>query len=349
MSESPSESCGDYINGSPSPATCKNLLFLDMELPLPDDISSLNNLLPESPSRSTRSAGSSEPGDPFPFTNTPELSFAASSSPYLSPAKGRPFPRSASTHLPGVGDIRLVNPASDHASVGRRLDMLLREVVEQQNISKISSNARIQSEQILDYKQHIVCDASSDFGFVDIPTARGSPSFPLLDWRQLSPHDDGNSGGCVFAVAPRDASSFPTRNKRKTLATIVEEGFNRAVDLRTHDKCLARRADSYMSASDCVSPLVSPLPRLCSDTHYPRLKRQKCRSFDGTHPSGIPVLSPLAKSSTLSKIHHKSSSFPRWTAHGSNIDRVSKRVIGTTISISLVDPGPPGHHAAVLP
>ena len=66
MSESSSESsCGDYLNGSPSPATRGNLLFLDMELPLSEDTSLRNSLLLESPSRSTQSAKSSDLGDPF--------------------------------------------------------------------------------------------------------------------------------------------------------------------------------------------------------------------------------------------------------------------------------------------
>jgi hypothetical protein len=330
MSESSSESCGDYINGSPSPATRRNLLFLDMELSLPDDTSFPDNLLLETPSQSARS---SDPGDPFPFTSTPELYFAASSSsPYLSPAKDRPFLHSVSTHLPGADDIRFVNPASDHASFGRHLDVLLRGVVEQENISKISGNARIQPEQIVDYKPRIVstvCDTSSD---LVISKSRGSRSFPLLhqEWRQLSLPDGGDPGGCVYTVAPHDASSVPTRTKRKALATI-DEGLNIAVDFH---ECLPRRSDSYLSASDHASPL----PRRFSDTHYPRLKRQKCRSFDRTQPPGI----SLAKSSTLSKSNvflYKSSSFPSWKEHRSNIDEV--RVIEMTASISSLIRGEP--------
>ena len=335
MSESSSESCGDYINGSPSPAARRNMLFLDMELPLPDDTRLRDSILVESLSRSTRSARSSDPGDPFPFTSTPELCFAASSSsPYLSPAKDRPFPHFSSTRVPGLGDIRLVNPASDHASFGRHLDVRLREVVEQHDISKIRGNGRIQPEQITDYKPRIVstvCDTSSDLGSTVVSKARGYRSFPLLhrEWRKLSPPDGGDPGGCVLSVAPHDACSAPTRSKRKALATI-EEGFNTAADF-SHDKCLPYRSDSYLSASD----RASPLSRRSSDTHYPPLKRQKCRSFDRTQPPGIPALSPLAKSSTLSKANvflYKSSSFPGWKENGPNIDEV--RVIKMTASIS---------------
>ncbi|KAI9450385.1 hypothetical protein BJY52DRAFT_179452 [Lactarius psammicola] len=349
MSESSSESSGDYINGSPSPATRRNQPFLDMQLPLPDETSLRSDLLLErdTPSQFTRSDRSSDPGDPFPFTSTPELCFAASSSPYLSPAKDCLFPHLASTYLPGAGDIHVVDPASDHASFVRHLDLLLREVVEQQNISKISDSARIHPERILEYQSQrvsTVCDTSSDLESVLVSKARGSRSFPLLhrDWRQLSPPNGGDTGSCVLSVPSHDAGYVPTRNKRKALATIKED-FNISVDFVTRDECLPRRSDSYLSASDRASPLT----RCFSDTCYPRLKKQKCRSFDETRLPGILVLSPLAGPSTLSKTnvfhrHNKSSSFPRWKDRGSNIDEVTvPSHVWHNSPTGLVSPYPP--------
>ena len=318
MSEPTSESSGDYyINGSPSPATRRNMLFLDMQLPHPDyDTSLRSSLLLENdiPSRSTWSEKSSDPVDTFLFTSTPELSFAASSSPCLSPVKECPFPHSTRTHLPGAGSIHLVDPASDHSSFVRHLDVLLRDVVEQRNISETSGNARIHPEKILDHKQQIVssvCDTSSD-----ISKARCSRSFPLLH-REFCPPNGSDPGGCVFSVTAQDAGHAPTRNKRKAL----------------HDECLPRRSDSYLSASDCASPLT----RRSSDNHHPRLKKQKCHSFDGTRPLGIPLLSALTRSSTFSKsnvFQHKPSSFPRRKEHGSKINEVSKS--GDRIYHSLI-------------
>ncbi|KAI9439117.1 hypothetical protein H4582DRAFT_2142468 [Lactarius indigo] len=341
MSES-SEPSDEYILGSPSPATRRDLPFLDMKLPSPDGNSLSSSLLPEieTPSRFTLSERSSEPGDPFPFTSTPELCFAVSSSPYLSPAKDSPFPHYAGTHLPGVGDAHPVNPASDSASFVHHLDILLREVVEQQNILEIGGNTRIYTEQVLNCKPQLIStvrDTSSDLESVVVPKTRGSRSFPLLhrDLWQLSSPGGGGPGGCVFAVtSSHDASYIPTRNKRKALATI-EEDFNIAVDGFT----LPCRSDSYLSASDCASPLT----RRCSDTHYLRLKKQKCRSFDRTPLPGIPERSPLASSSTLSKTNvflHKSSSFPRWKERGSNIDEVTTPSDIRYIT-GLVSPYPP--------
>ena len=303
-----SESSGDhYINSSPSPATRRNLLFLDMQLPLPDQDTSLrSSLLLENdiPSRSTWSEKSSDPVDPFLFASTPELSFAASSSPCLSPVKGCPFPHSTRAHPPGAGSIHFVDPASDHSSFVLHLDVLLREVVEKQNISEIGGNARIHPENTVDHDQQI---GSSDCDtFSDISKARGSRSFPSLH-QEFSPPDGSDPGGCVFSVASHDAGYAPTRIKRKAL----------------HDECLARRSDSYLSASDCASPLT----RRSSNNRHPRLKKQKCHSFDGSQLQGVPLLSALAKSSTFSKLsvfQNKLSSFPRRKEHGSNIKEVSK-------------------------
>jgi hypothetical protein len=128
MSEPSSDSSGDYYI-SPSPAARRNIIFLDMQPPLFDDDTSLRSSLhleSNIPSRSTWSDKSSDPVDPFLFTSTPELSFAASSSAYLSPAKDRSFPQSACTHLPGAGSIHLVDSSSDHTSFVRHLDFLLR-------------------------------------------------------------------------------------------------------------------------------------------------------------------------------------------------------------------------------
>ena len=352
MSEPSSESSGGYyINDTPSPATLRNLLFLDGQRSPSHDDTSLR-VKSDIPSRSTWSDKSSDFVDPFLFTSTPELFFAASSSPYLSPAKECPFPHPSCTRLPGASSIHLVDPASDHASFVRHLDVLLQKVVEQQYVSKISSNARIYPEDVLDQKPQIVssaCDTSCDLESIVVSKARCSRSFPLLhrDWRQPSP-SSGDPGGCVLSVTSHDASYVPTPNKRKALATIQED-FNIAVHLPTNAGCLLRRSDSYLSASDRPSPLT----RRCSDTGCPRLKKQKCRSIDGTQPPAIVLLPQLGKSSTLSKknaFQQKSSSFPRWREHGSNIDRVSTRLIGATASILPVDSGPTGpadHHTAL--
>ena len=353
MSEPSFESSGDYyINGSPSPATLRNLLFLDVQLSPPHDDTSLR-IKSDLPSRSTWTDKSSDLVDPLLFTSTPELSFAASSSPYLSPAKGCPFIQPSCTRLPGTSSIHLVDPASDHASFVRHLDDLLREVVEQQCVSEISTNARIHPEKGLDHEPQTVssvCHTSSDLGSVVVSKACGSRSFPLphRDWRQLSSPVSGDPGSCVLSVASHDASYVPTRNKRKALATIQEDS-DIAVHLPTNAERLPLRSDSYLSASDRASPLT----RRCSDTGYPRLKKRKCRSIDGTQPSAIVLLSPLGKSSTLPKknvLQQKSSSFPRWKRHGSNIDRVSMRLMGASASILPVDSGPAGpadHHTAL--
>ena len=268
-----------YINGSPSPATRRNLLFLDLQLPLPDDdINSRNSRLLEDdiPSRSTWSERSSDPVDLFLSMSTPPLCFAASSSPDLSPTKDCSFLHSACTHVPEAGSIHLVDPTADHSSFVRHLDALLQEVVEQQNISEIGGKARIHPENTLNRTPPVVssvCDTSSDLGSVVVPQMHDSHPFPLLhrDLRQLSP-PGSDPGGCVFSVASYDAGFVPTRNKRKAPR-------------------LTRRSDSYLSASDYASPLT----RRCSDTHQTGLKKQKCHSFDGIRPPGIPPTQPATR------------------------------------------------------
>jgi hypothetical protein len=97
--------------------------------------------------------------------------------------------------------------------------------VEQQNITKTSTNARIHSNNILSPNPQIVsvCDTSSHLGSAVV--SRGSRSLPLIhqDWRQFSSPDSGDSGGCVLSVASHDAGYILTRNKRKALATIQED------------------------------------------------------------------------------------------------------------------------------
>ena len=277
-----SESCSGsssyyYINGSPSPATRRNLLFLNLQPPLPDDdinVQSSRFLEDDIPSRSTWSERSSDPVDPFLSMSTPPLCFAASSSPDLSPTNS--FLHSACTHLPGAGSIHLVDPAADHSSFVRHLDVLLQEVVEQQNVSEISGKARIYPENTLNHTPPVVssvCGTSSDLGSVLIPQTHDSHPFPLLhrDLRQLSP-PGSDPGGCVVSVASYDAGYVPTRNKRKAPR-------------------LTCRSDSYLSASDYASPLT----RRCSDTHQTGLKKQKCHSFDGIRPPGIPPTQPATR------------------------------------------------------
>ncbi|KAF8266939.1 hypothetical protein EI94DRAFT_1802333 [Lactarius quietus] len=211
MSEPSSESSSDYyINGSPSPATRRNLPFLDGNcrsltmIPACEAVLLKMKLL-------------------LALLGLRRL-------PIPVPCEGMSLSASCLYTPPGTGSIHLVDPASDHVSFVRHLDVLLQEVVEQQNIFKISGNARIYPENNLDHKPRIVssvCDTSSYLGSVVISKSRSSRSFPLLhrDWRQLSPPNGSDPGGCVLSVTSHDASYVPTRKKRKALA-IIEEDFN---------------------------------------------------------------------------------------------------------------------------
>ncbi len=344
MSESSNTSAGDYyLNESPSPATRRHLLFLDDQLPAPGDTSSrrtgsliLGSAIHSWSTRPDRSC------DPFPSTSPPELCFVESSSPYLSPENDCSFPPISGTHLPR-GDIHFVNPASHQASFIRHLDLRLREVVEQQSAPQINHYGRIQPELILNSNPQLastVCATSSYLEPVVALHARCSHSVSLLplEWRRLS-LGGGDPDCCLLSITSYDASYGPKRNKRKALTTI-EEGSTIPIDCFIPDEALPRRSGSYLSASD----YASPPPRRCSDICYPRLKKQNCRSFDGFRPPGIPVQSPLAKPSTLSKVallHHRSSSFPISKVRGSGVDEVSERAIGTIAFISFIERGEP--------
>ena len=273
MSEFGSES-DDYVYASPSPETRRNGPFLGITMMLCDDADSERSLDQEDGvlSRSTQS----ESGEPVPTTSTPDLSFAASSSPLPFPARGSP--PLLSTNFGNVSPCSELS--SDHTFFVRRLDYLLQQAADQQCRSRTSDDIRIQ----LNYPEEDSClefQMKSMAHDVILESAPGqveynrrlSPS-PSEQFRRYSPFHllGSTSNDNSLAITPGDASINSRRNKRKAKAA-VDEGSEASSTSLFRDRNLS---DSYLSASD-----GDPSTSSCSlaDIHPPSKKR-RCLSLD---------------------------------------------------------------------
>ncbi|KAH9979601.1 hypothetical protein BGW80DRAFT_1279223, partial [Lactifluus volemus] len=199
---------------------------------------------------------------------TPDLSFAASSSPYYtSPIKDLPSfslpPTSLDYH--GYGDRSPpFKPTINHPSFVHRLDYLLREVVEQQCHSGVRGNLRIQrafSEDVCRLKTRMTSTAFEPF-----------PQY-LSESRSLT-------GG--FDYVPSLVSGDLGYNPRKRKAASMTDRASKTVsESLVHAGSRLQSSNSYLSESDCASPL--PCRHL--DFRCPPLKKRKCLSFDDARVS----------------------------------------------------------------
>ena len=273
MSEFGSES-DDYVYASPSPETRRNGPFLGITMMLCDDADSERSLDQEDGvlSRSTQS----ESGEPVPTTSTPDLSFAASSSPLPFPARGSP-----PLHPTNFGNISPCSElSSDHTFFVRRLDYLLQQAADQQCRSRISDDIRIQLNspeedsglefQMKSMAQDVILESAP--GQVEY-NRRLSPS-ASEQYRRYSPFHllGSTSNDNSLSITPGDASVNSRRNKRKAKAA-VDEGPEASSTSLLRD---GDPSDSYLSASD-----GDPSTSSCSlaDIHPPS-KKPRCLSLN---------------------------------------------------------------------
>ncbi len=310
MSEFGSES-DDYTYASPSPATRRNGPFLDATIMLSDDADSERSSDQEGGAQSTQSDDPA--GEPIPTTSTPDLSFAASSSPFLFSTTESPSSHPTSRDCLQCGNVvPLSKLTSDHTSFVRRLDYLLQRTADQQRLSTTSDNIRIQPyypEGVPGTESPMVSMAHDEgldsalgqrecyYRFSPLPSQKSPRSSSLIA---------GTSDDSTLATVPSDAGIDPRRNKRKAKAAIHEDSEAPSMSL-LHD---GNPSDSYLSASD-----GAPHPP-SRGRHLPSKKR-KCLSLD-TQPS---LVSPCASSPALSDsnlVLSKSSSVQRQQDFESN-------------------------------
>lgn len=291
MSEFGSES-DDYTYASPSPGTRRNGPFLDATINLSDDADSERSSDQEGRALSQSTQSDDPSGDPIPTTSTPDLSFAASSSPLLFSTTLSP-----SSHTTNRGRLQCGNAASlskltsDHTSFVRRLDYLLQQAADQQRLSIPSDNIRIQpySPEGLSGPESQMVSIGHDEGLELALGQRGyccrfSP-LPSQEFPRSSSLISGTSEDNTLATVVSDTGIDPRRNKRKAKAAIHEDSEAPSTSF-SHD---GNPSDSYLSASDGAPPAAS---RGC---HQP-WKKRKCLSLD-LQPSLVP---PCAGSPALS-------------------------------------------------
>ena len=228
MSESSSEA-DDYTFASPSPETRRNGPFLDAIIILSDDADSERSSDEEDGALSQSTQSDDPSGEAIP-TSTPDLSFAASSSPFLFSTTESPSSHTTSRdHLQCGNVASLSKLTSDHTSFVRRLDYLLQQAADQQSPSMTSDNMRIQPyspEGVPSPESPMVSIAHDE----SLDSALGQREYCCrlsLFPSQKSPGSSsliaGTSDDNTLATVASDAGIDPRRNKRKARATIHED------------------------------------------------------------------------------------------------------------------------------
>ncbi|KAI0251700.1 hypothetical protein BJV78DRAFT_418494 [Lactifluus subvellereus] len=308
---------------SPPLATRRDGPFLDTEMILSDNTCSERSLCQESGLFSESPQPDESPGDPVPIASTPDLSFAASSSPFLSPMRGSPSLRPTNFDHSEYGNLSaLPKLASD--SFVHRLDYLLREAVEQKCHSGTSYNPRIQRASPEDVPGSKLQTASIASGTFSEPVlgplkyCSGSSVVPLRELQRRTSLDGRASGYYATSTVSCDPGHNLRRNKRKASSATDRVSKTASKSPIHHGSVtLVHSSDSSLSASDCASPLSCRY----RDVRYPPFKKRKCLSFDCAQVS---IVSSCAESVALSKVTilcSKSSSFPRREGSGSDLAR----------------------------
>jgi hypothetical protein len=301
MSEFGSEE-DDYIYASPSPSTRRNGPFAAIMLSDEADLERSSDQEDGAASQSTQSDDQS--GEPIPTTSTPDLSFAASSSPFL-------FSTGESSSLHARSCDRCGNVASlseltsDHTSFVCRLHYLLQQAADQQRHYRTGDNIRIQPdshEEVSGLDSPVVSIAHNevlesalgqreyDHCFSPLPSQKALISSSLLG----NTSDDN-----MLAIVTSDAGVDSRRNKRKAKTMDHEDSEAPATSV-FHD---GNPSDDYLSASDGG-------PSVPSRGRHPPSKKRKCLSL----VTQLSIVSPCAGSSALSdtnSVLSKSSSVQR--------------------------------------
>ncbi len=294
MSELGSES-GDYTYASPSPVTRKNGPFLDATMIPSDDADSERSSDQEDGALSQSTQSDDQSGEPITTTSTPNLSFAASSSPFLFSTAG-----SSSLHPTGRGHLQSGNVASlpkstfEHTPFVRCLDYLLQEAADQQRYSRTSDSIRIQPdspEGLAGPKSQMVSIAHDEVlesALCQRGHGYGLSPFPSRNFLRYSSLLGDTSDDNTLATVSVDAGVDSRQNKRKAKAAINEDSDTPATSF-FHD---GDSSDSYLSASDGGPPA----PSCCPVGRHPPSKKRKCLSLD----TQLSVVSPHPGFSNLS-------------------------------------------------
>ena len=272
-SQSDKESDG-YTYASPSPATRRNGHFLGAKMTLSDDNDPARSSYQEDEVFSQSTQSDDQPGEPVPTTSTPDLSYAASSSPLLFSARDSPY-----SHATDSGNVASRSKsASDHTFFVHRLDYLLRQAADQQCHSRTRDDIRIQpnSHKEVSGPESQMESMAHDVVLESAPGQREynrrlspSPSDKFRRYPSLRLLDSTSNDNSL-ATAPGDASINSRRKKRKAKAA-ADEGSEAS------STSLFRDGDpsySYLSASDGDSSKSS---RRLADRDLP-LKKRRCLS-----------------------------------------------------------------------
>ena len=311
MSEFDSES-DDYTYASPSPTTRRNGPFLGATIMLFDDADSERSSDQEDGALSQFIQPDDPSGEPIPATSTPDLSFAASSSPFLLSTIGSPSSHTTSRDHLQYGNVgSLSKLTSDHTCFVRRLDYLLQQAADQQRLSITGDNIRIQpdsSEEVPGQESPMVLIAHEDGP--ESESALGQQEYHC----RFSPFPSQKSPRFLSLISgtfddntlASDAGVDLGRNKRKA-KTAFHEDSDAPSTRFFHNGNLS---DSYLSASDGALPAPS------RGRHRPSKKR-KCMSLDTQPPLVSPCVCPLALSDP-NLVLSKSSSVQRQQDFESN-------------------------------
>ena len=303
MSKFGSES-DDYTCASPSPATRRNGPFFDPTIILSDDADSETSPDQEDGALSQSTQSDDPSGEPIPTTSTPDLSFAASSSPFLLSTTESPSSHTTCRKL-----------TSDHTSFVRRLDYVLQQASDRQRQSITSDDIRIQpcSPEGVPGLESTMVSTTHDEGFQLALSQRENYSrfsrrispLPSQKSPRVSSFISGTSNDNTPTTVASDAGIVPRRSKRKEnpgthndseapLTSFFRDG---------------NPSDSYLSASD-----GAPAPS--RSRHLPSKKR-KCLSLDTQSPlASLCACSPEFSDQNL--VLSKSSSIQRRQEFESN-------------------------------
>jgi len=292
MSEFGSES-DDYTYASPSPATRRNGPFLDATIMLSDDADSERSSDQEDGAFSQTTQSDDPSREPIPTASTPDLSFAASSSPFLFSTTESPSSHTTTSRdrLQYGNVTSLSKLTSDHTPFVRRLDYLLQQAAEQQRLSITGDNIRIQPyspEGVFGPESPMVSIAHDEGPESALGQQECYCRFSPLP-SQKSPRSSlliaGTSDDNMLATVASDTGVDPRRNKRKAKAAIHEDSEASSTSFFQD----GNSSDSYLSASDGAPPAPS------RGRHLPSKKR-KCLSLD----MQLSLVSPCAGTPALS-------------------------------------------------
>ena len=319
MSEFGSESdddhnCADTAGWpSPSQTTRRNGPFLDTKDMLSDDADSERSSDHGGAALSQSTLSGDPSGELIPTTSTPDLSFAASSSPFLFSTIESPSSHATShDRLQGGNVASFSKSTSDQTPFVLRLHYLLQQAVDQQRPSITGDNMRIQpySPEGLPGPEAPMESIAHDEGFESALGRREyccrTSHLPSQESPRSLSLTAGTSNDNTLTTVARGAGIDLRRNKRKANAAIHEDSEAPSTS-SFHD---ANPSDSYLSASD------GALPAPCRGLHLPSRKRKRL-SLD----SKLSLVSPCSGSPALSDSHlvlSKSSSVQRYQDLESN-------------------------------